>query len=233
MFRSKLPAAALAAGLLAALPTVVLAASEPDPGLYHIVLHGRPVWAGDHVFIRVKPEPPPGVLETIQVTTAGGRTMSLVGPYRAPYVIEAGTPPVEVVAVLTGEGWRREARTQLELIPGNLVGTDDCLGAGQTFVPEYGDIAGTAGELSDLPPLLRPAGARVPGFTGTIVVRTLVCRSGRVLDALVPPSESDPRVRSAGRNPAVVAAAEAAARKSFFGRGRVAAWIEVPIVFGP
>ncbi len=118
------------------------------------------------------------MLQSISITTVGGRTSSLVGPYRAPYVIELGTAPVEVTAILAGEGWRREARATLELAPGRLTGSDDCLGEGQIFVPEYGEIAGSAGDFSDMPRVLRAvsppvsAAAGGRGFEGTVIART-------------------------------------------------------------
>lgn len=224
--------AALAAALVSVLATAASAA--PAPEAYHIVSHRVPLRAGEHAFIRISPEPPAGVLEVIYVTTAGGRTQSLVGPYRAPYVIEAGTPPVQVTAVLTGEGWRREAKSTIELVPSSVLGSADCLGPGQTFLPEYGDIAGPAGELSDMPVLLYPVTAKLPGYAGTVVVRTLVCRSGRVIDAVVPPGMvGDPRVRESMRDARVLEVAENAARKALFGRGRAAAWLEIPVSFEP
>ena len=227
----------LALALAPIVPLAPAATADPSPASYHIVAHGRPVHAGDHVALRILPAPPPGVLQAIAVTTAGGRTTSLVGPYRAPYVIPVGSAPVEVTAILAGEGWQREAKARLDLVPGALSGTDDCLGEGQAFVAEYGDITGSAGDLSDMPRILRtavpvaPAGGR--DFAGTVIVRTLVCRSGQVLDAYVPPAYRDPRGASIGRDPALVAAAIAAARRHVFGRGRAAAWFELPIGFRP
>ena len=237
MFRPIVPVLALAAtGLLGALPAA-LALADPPPAVYRIIPHGRPVRVGDHVEIRIVPEPPPGVLRGVMITTAGGRTESLIGPYRAPYVIELGTPPVEVFAALAGEGWRREVKTTLELVPGELTGTDDCLGPDQSFIPEYGDIAGSAGELSDMPKVLRsvrpevPAGAGVSAFEGTVLVRTLVCRSGRVLDAFVPPVHRDPRGTPIERDPKIVDAATRAVRLYVFSRGTAAAWYDVPVSF--
>lgn len=215
------------------------AAADPPPSAYHVVAHGRPVHAGDHVDIRVLPAPPVGVRAAVFVTTADGRTASLVGPYRAPYVIEPGASPIEVTAALSGDGWRREAKTTLELAPSRLIGVDDCLGPGQTFVREYGDIAGTAGDLSDMPQVLHPAVAHLPtgaggrGFEGTIVVQVLVCRSGQVLDAYVPPAYRDPRGPAIERDPRVVDAAITAAQKYVFSRGGAAAWYAIPVTFGP
>jgi hypothetical protein len=209
------------------------AAADPPPALYRIIPHGRPVHAGDHVEFRLVPEPPPGVLKGISITTAGGRTASLVGPYRAPYVIAEGSPPVEVVAALAGDGWRREVKTTLELFPGELTGTDDCLGPDQSFLPEYGDLAGSAGDLSDMPRILRAVPARLPagGFEGTVIVQTLVCRSGQVLDAWVPPVFRDSRGEAIQRDPKIVDAAIAAARLYVFGRGRAATWVAIPVSF--
>ena len=222
-----------AAVAVALVPVLAVAASAaPAPEAYHVIRHGYPLRAGEHAIIRIVPEPPPGVLEAIMVTTVEGRTLSLVGPYRAPYVIELGTPPIEVTAVLTGEGWRREAKTTIDLVPSSVLGAEDCLGPGQAFVPEYGDIAGTAGELSDMPVLSYPVTASLPGVTGTIIVRALVCRSGRVIDAVVPGSVADTRVRTNVRDPRAVQAAENAVRKALFGRGRAAAWMEIPVRFG-
>jgi hypothetical protein len=236
MFRAIIRVLPAATGL-SALLFATLSAADPPPATYHVVSHGRPVHAGDHVELRILPAPPPGVLQAIAVTTAGGRTTSLVGPYRAPYVIPVGSAPVEVTAILAGEGWQREAKATLELVPGELSGSDDCLGEGQAFVPEYGDITGSAGDLSDMPRILRTAAPLAPagrgGFAGTVIVRTLVCRSGQVLDAYVPPAYRDPRGALIARDPALVEAAIAAARRHVFGRGRAAAWFELPIAFRP
>src|SRR5687767_9826552 len=210
-----------------AAPTAGARAADPPPAVYHILSHGRPVHAGDHVEIRVLPEPPAGVQQAILVTTADGRTTSLVGPYRAPYVIEAGAAPVEITAALTGEGWRREVKTTLALAPGQLIGTGDCLGPDQTFLPEYGDIAGSAGDLSDMPQVLRAARPVMPAtsrFEGTVVVHALICRSGLVLDAYVPPILRDSRGMPIERDAEIVEAAIGAARSTVFGRGMAASW---------
>lgn len=236
MFRAIVQAAlALAAGfsvLIAAPPAG--AQSDPSPSIYRIVPHGRPVHAGDKVEVRVVPEPPPGVQQAILVTTADGRTTSLVGPYRAPYVIEAGAAPVEITAALSGEGWRREVKATLELAPGRLIGTGDCLGPDQAFLPEYGDIAGSAGDLSDMPQVLRRARPVMPAtsrFEGTVVVQALVCRSGLVLDAFLPPIPRDSRGMPIERDAEIVEAAIAAARSTVFGRGRAASWQAIPVSF--
>ena len=209
-------------------------AAVPSPASYHIVSHGRPVHPGDHVELRILPAPPAGVLQALSVTTIDGRTLPLLGPYRAPYVVEAGTAPVIVTATLAGEGWQREARTTLELAPGSVIGASDCLGPDQRFVPEYGEIAGAVGDLEDMPRLFHaPAPVRevAAGFAGTVVVRALVCRSGQVLDAYVAPSFRDARGFPVERDPRVVAAAVSAAKRAVFGRGEGAAWRELPVVF--
>jgi hypothetical protein len=237
VFRAIVSALAFAAVLVPAPPEASAQAADPSPSVYRIVPHGRPVHAGDHVAIRVVPEPPPGVRQAILVTTADGRTTSLVGPYRAPYVIEVGAAPVGITAALSGEGWRREVKTTLELAPGRLIGTGDCLGSDQAFLPEYGDIAGSAGDLSDMPQVLRaarpalPAGPGTSRFEGTVVVHALVCRSGLVLDAYVPPILADLRGAPIERDPEIVDAAIAAAKATVFGRGRAAAWHAIPVSF--
>ena len=233
MFRARVPALVLVA-IVTAAPTAGAQAADPPPAVYHILSHGRPVHAGDHVEIRVLPEPPPGVQQAILVTTADGRTTSLVGPYRAPYVIEEGAAPVEITAVLSGENWRREVKTTLELAPSRLIGTGDCLGPDQQFLPEYGDITGSAGDLSDMPQVLRVARPALPAasrFEGTVVVQALVCRSGLVLDAVVPPILRDSRGALIERDARIVEAAIAAARSTVFGRGKAASWQAIPVSF--
>ena len=224
MFRAVVAALAL----LVSVPAV----AAPSLSSYYLVAHGRPVRAGDIVNFEIRPTPPPGVVSSISITTFDGRRHYLTGPYRAPYVIQPGTPPVEVTVTLADANWQRELTTELELTPSRLPGVETCLGDNQAFLPESGDIVGAIGGLQhDMPPVIykvrgeAPAGGRP--FAGKVIVRTLVCRSGMILDAFVttPPG-------AAPVDPRVAEAAVAAARRTLFGQGEAAYWVDLPIAFG-
>jgi len=76
-----------------------------------------------------------------------------------------------------------------------------------------------------------PASALARGIENTIPVHGLVCRSGTVLDAYVPPSFLDTRDPPIERDPKLVEAALTAVRQYVFSRGEGAGWYSLSVVF--
>jgi hypothetical protein len=131
----------------------------------------------------------------------------------------------------------------IELAPGTAPGAEDCLGPGQSFTSTHGDFDSEHGLPDELPQLVQRAAPEYPrsalarGVEDTITVIALVCRSGRVLDAYVPPGfvSLHPEV-PIERDPKLVQAAIAAAMQFGFRPARVAGepiatWVGVSVPF--
>ena len=210
-------------------------------GAYHIVLPRRAVGAGERVELRLEPPAPAGL--TVNYWVSVGSSGLGMNPYRAPYVIPPGTPPATVSASFSGQGVRASVSTEIELLPGSVPGAEDCLGPGQSFSRAYGTIVPEYTPLDVLPQLIHsvepeyPRSAFVRGIEDTIAFNALVCRSGRVLDAValqryrgttvLQPIEDDPRL---------VEAAMAAVKQYVFSPGMaagqpVAVWVGTQVVF--
>jgi hypothetical protein len=121
--------------------------------------------------------------------------------------------------------------TTVRLKPGSFPGADSCLGPGQSYEEDGIDVS-----FDELPEVLRRVSAQAPpGHVkkgeARLVVRTLVCRTGRVLDGWA--------VWPLGVNPDAVLerAAVAAALQWTFQPGRrsgipMATFVDIPFVFG-
>jgi hypothetical protein len=162
------------------------------------------------------------------------------GNFRAPYLIPPGTPPVRVVATITGPGIKLTTpEEQIELAPSAVPGAADCLGPGQTFTALPPGLQYVF--LDQLPTVLHrvepeyPRSAFVRGITDTVIIGAILCRNGRVLDAYAvhairdtgEPVENDPKL---------VAAAIDAVRQWIFQPGMshgqaVACTMMVPVAF--
>ena len=201
---------------------VRIATAAPPEASYHITLSKRALAAGETVELKLVPPPPRDVRVNYFVRVGTQGVGFVEGGYRAPYVILPGTPPAQVSASFSAGGLRVSASEEVQLIPGSVPGTDDCLGPGQSFSTIAADIEPSFMQVDELPELIQsvepeyPRSAFVRGIEDTILVQVLVCRSGRVLDAhAVPrlrrgdpsPIESDPKL---------VEAALAAARQYIF-----------------
>jgi hypothetical protein len=148
-----------------------------------------------------------------------------------------------VSASFSGQGVRASVSTEIELLPGSVPGAEDCLGPGQSFSTVYGAILPEYTPVDELPELIRrvepdyPRSAVVRGIEATIHCNALVCRSGRVLDAVAlqrqrgttasQPIEDDPKL---------VEAAIAAVEQYLFKPGMVsghpvAVWVTTQVVF--
>ena len=215
--------ACIAPLLLIAMRPVPGRFAPQSPGHYRVVLPSRSVGAGESLDLRVEPTPPPGArvrwsFGRFELASRAalplvayrfeGRTVSAAPPiypgefptirYRAPYVIAEGHPPlhVSVAVILSGESRVRteEAATDVALRPGSFVGAEDCLGPGQSFLPEQAGLDPSYVEVDELPELMKTPRSLyshsqvVRGVTDTLPVLALVCRTGRVLDAEVLPS---------------------------------------------
>jgi protein TonB len=149
------------------------------------------------------------------------------GWYHAPYVV-----PRRVIATVRAGLRDRMKRTVVDhatvlLVAGALPGADSCVGVGQGGIPDFGEYV----YVDELPEAIvqvapvYPDAAREAGVEGTVLVRALVCRSGRVLDVTI--------MRSI---PMLDAAAVDAVRQWVFkpalAQGEaVAVWVAVPVRF--
>ena len=240
------------AGLLL-VACVCLSSSAPEPvtaapaesDAYHIVLAKRALGAGESLEFRLVPPPPAGVRVNYGPSVGATGVGVPHGVYRAPYVIPPGTPPAQVSAGFSNAGVRAGATAEIELLPGSVPGAEDCLGPGQSFSTVTAEIVPGYIYLDQLPTLIQrvepeyPRGAFARGIEDTIPIRMLVCRSGRVLDAIALPSyrglpgtNPDP----VEHDPKLVDAAIAAARQYVFSPGMVgghavAVWVATPVAF--
>ncbi len=224
--------------LLAGLP----AAGRTAEDSYHIVLPRRAAGAGERIQLRVSPPPPPGVRVNWWIRSGAAGIGFLGGVYRAPLVIPAGTPPVRV-SVTFWPGPRIDASTEIELLPGSVAGAEECLGPGQSFSTVTADLATGDVQLDVLPQLLQgaepdyPARDRARGIEDTLAIGALVCRSGRVLDAVLRPRFRDRRdPEPVPSDPQMAQAALDAVRRYVFSPGMsagqpVAVWVENVVIF--
>jgi hypothetical protein len=223
----------------------VAQAAPRDGDAYHIVLAKRALAAGESVELRLVPPPPEGVRVNYGMTIGSSGYGFADRIYRAPYVIPPGAPPVQVHAGFSATGFRVSATAEIELLPGSVPGATDCLGPGQSFSAGFGDIEPSYLYLDDLPTLSHsvqpdyPRSTFVRGVEDTIPVKVLVCRSGRVLDAVALVSYPNPITANPEpieRDPKLVEAALAAARQYIFRPGMiggqpVAVWVVTAVAF--
>lgn len=155
---------------------------------YHLIAQRRVLGAGESTTMRISPPPPEGVRAFYSVETLLGAG-STESRYIAPFVIPVGTPPVRVFASIASKGVRARASVEISLTPGTVPGADDCLGPGQSWSRTSGDIEPRYLYVDTLPELVHrvePAYPRIGlarGILDTIPVLTLVCKSGRVIEA--------------------------------------------------
>jgi len=171
----------------------VTALTITDPGRteserHHIVAPRRTLSAGEEIELKIEPPLPPIDVHWGSPELVGCH--SAIFFYHAPYVIPAGTPPATVRVSLPAE---RDS-IQLELTPSSFPGATECLGPAQTFSTENGDLLPHQNiVLTEKAVVIRgddpryPRAAFVRGLEDTIVVKVLVCRMGRALDAFVQP----------------------------------------------
>src|SRR5882762_18748 len=121
-------------GLCLLLPSPLLAAPPTATPDYHIVLSRRAVGAGEHLQLRVIPQPPrgAGVQWIVSLTATEGSGLP-GGIYWAPYSIPVGAPPARVHVEIRDGATVRGARAEIELQPGSVPGAENCLGPNQTF----------------------------------------------------------------------------------------------------
>jgi hypothetical protein len=158
-------------------------------------------------------------------------------------LIPVATPPALISVSLSGAGVKTLVTTEIELLPGSVAAAADCLGPGQSFSTIVADILPHSESFDESPSILQrvepvyPRSAFVRGHEDIIPVRTLVCRTGRVIDAYVPPAylDADGEMPVA-RDPKLVEAALTAVRQYVFRPAIVsgqpiAFWIDIPISF--
>jgi len=213
--------------------------APPSSNEYHIVLPRHAIAAGERVALRLVPPAPAGVRVLWGIHSGSmGIGLQPHATYIAPYVIPAGTPPARVVAGLTGPGIKTTVEAEIELMPGSLQGSEDCLGPDQSFstvtaIWDFGDPSfSRAGELIHRVDPDYPRSAFSRGIKDTITVIALVCRSGRVLDAYVPTSYADLELtQPADRDPKLVEAALQAVRQYLFSPSTGAGWVITAVPF--
>lgn len=234
-----------AACTLASVTGSWVAVAAGAPVSYRLQLSRRIALAGEHVELKLSPPAPRGI-RVKWFVGSGERGLELDQPvYRAPYLILPATPPVTVSAAFSDGGRNTLVTAVIELQPSDLEATEDCLGPGQQFSSVVGDIEPNYSEFQEPPKILERVepqlaqGVPARGVRDTIPVRALVCRSGRVLDALVPPIYRDPGdPRPVERDERLVEAAVSAVRHFVFKPAVVAGqpiafWVNVPIVIRP
>ena len=131
---------------------------------------------------------PAGQAEADVQWNVEGRGMARDGVYRAPYVI---TQPGERATVVASRGPRSAPEVDqaiVELVAGVFPGAEDCLGPGQQWEPNgcalaYVPVDELPEAVTKVPPRYPPS-ARARRLEGNLLVQALVCKSGRVLDAV-------------------------------------------------
>jgi hypothetical protein len=234
-----------AVAVIMALLTGVASRSVAAPSssaVYHIVMPRRALGAGESETLRLEPPAPAGARVMFGIQD-GARGFGFGGEYRAPYLILPGTPPIRVVATISGPNFRDATpEEQIVLTPGAFPGAEDCLGPGQSFSKVLPDIDFT--QIDELPTVIHrvepeyPQSDFVRGVKDVIPVQAVVCRSGHVIDAFGLASyrdTSDPE--PIHHDPKLVEAAVAAVRQYVFSPAMskgvaVACKVTVPIAFG-
>ncbi len=224
---------------------IASANAAPPVTSYHLVLARRALAAGESVDLKLVPPPPSGT----NAYWRAGADMEMVDLsqpiYRAPYMIPIGAPSVALRADLSGpEVGRISVQTTIDLIPGAIPGSDECLGPGQSFSTTYGDVLPHRDYVRRVEGLVvRIADAEYPKaavtreLIDTVVVRALLCRTGRVLDAYLETAYGDDW--EPVEYEAVLAdAAPAIVRGHVFepvteAGEAIAAWIHVHVAFRP
>lgn len=219
------------------LPVSAVAAGGPS---YRIVLSQPRAGAGEDVLLSIVPPPDPGVRvrwrNAVDLHLTAGKAT-----YNAPFVIARGAPPARVEASISGPGFQTIAAADIKLLPGSAEGSDECLGAGQSYSPESGTMEPDERPLESAPEYIGsadpfyPPGESFQTVDDTIVVRVLVCRTGRVISAFAVPTYASPFDRDPIlHDPVMVDAALLAVRKYMFMPASrdgqpVAAWAAVRV----
>ncbi len=229
--------------LFLAAPTTSAVPPARDGAPYHIVFSRNAVSAGEQVEMKLLPPVPRGARVVWPEAMASTR-LAYSATYRAPFVIPRGTPPVTVHAAISGLGFRTTVSAEIALLPSSVPGVEDCLGPGQTFSTTAGTIVPDYTPADELPQLLHSVPLDIPrsdiarGVEDHIPVVALLCRSGHVLDAYVPPSYVNVGdLQPIQHDPRLVEAAIAAVRQYVFSPAMksgqpIATWITIPISVG-
>jgi len=224
--------------LTLAAASVATAAPPFGAVAYHLEVAHSALGAGEHRLVRVSPPPP---ADTYVIWDGAEPAADGEAVVQAPYVIAPGSPPLQVRVVVTPRDRSRPgvaATTTIELAPGAVPGADDCLGPGQSW-PTFGSyvyVDELPEALTTVAPIFPPGIRDLPQ---TVTVKALVCRTGRVLDAIPVLQERAPGggARPIARDPRIVDAAVDAVRQWVFQPARaqgapVAVWVVVPVRFG-
>jgi len=182
--------------------------AAPPQSAYHVVVPQRALSAGEQVEVRLEPAPPSGTY--IYWRNAAALSFRSYSDdahkaiYTAPFVIVPGSPAADIRVDLSGaETGRVGFDGHVDLAPSSLPLSDECLGTGQSFSTDHGSLEpygstatendfrrleGIAVHMSDPE---YPRVAVIRGLTGTVVVRAVVCKTGRVLAAFLQPASDN------------------------------------------
>jgi hypothetical protein len=134
---------------------------------------------------------------------------------------------------------RTTVHAEIPLVPGSVDGSDECLGPGQSYSPATGSMVPDERPLDMLPQLIgsiapyHPTSDQVRAAGDTLLLRVLVCRTGRVLTAHLLPTFAGPfDPRPVAHDPATVEAAIMEMRQYLFmpayrAGQPVAAWVSM------
>jgi len=159
--------------------------ATPAAGPFKIVPAHARLGPGEAVRFKVVPA---GQADAAVGWRVEGRGVARDGVYRAPYVIAT---PGERATVIASRGSRSAPefdQALVELVAGVFPGVEDCLGPGQQWEPNgctlaYVPVDELPEAVTKVPPRYPPS-ARARKLEGSFLVQVVVCRSGRVLDAV-------------------------------------------------
>lgn len=184
---------ALVAGML--VPRVTRAEAPASVTAHHIAGPSRPIAPGSTVELHLAP-PYRGAPRRVAWFVVTGPGVASRDGYAAPYIVSPGATLVTLRVVAKNDIGELEtlAEETLRLVEGTVPGAESCLGPGQIWAKGGRDFDQTL-STDDIAEVLvpaepgYPAAARARGIEGIVPVHALVCRTGRVLDAWIPPTD--------------------------------------------
>ena len=166
----------------------------------------------------------------------GGGVIDGYGLYRAPFVVPPPGATVRIVLARGVKGALDSAETTVDLEPGAVPGAEDCLGTGQEWSSggrglEYASVDELPNAVTTIKPDY-PRSVAARGLKGGLIVNVVVCKNGRVLDAVAQwgvGSIPIPELETL----AVAAAKQWVFKPAAIAGQPVAAMVAIPFVFPP
>lgn len=214
--------------ILLLMPEQAVAAPESSVA-YHIVAPAHALQPGQSVELKIEPALPPG--SRVYWYSEPSHRGLFGNVYRAPYDIPAGTKPIQVMAVVFHPSGDFTITTEVQLSPGQVPGARDCLGPGQQWGFEFQYVDGLPEPTRRVAPMVPPGHERREDHS--VVIRTLVCKNGNVLDAFYVPAYSSPGGEQIDVDRKFAEAAVEAVKKWVFKPGTLngqpmATWVDIP-----